>query len=356
MVRALPASIPNLDERPATSQPMRTSPARHPRGAGEGPFVVLMPVFNDWAAARKVLLELDAVLAECGIPAAALLVDDGSHVEPQGRFDGDAFRAISRIDVLRLKRNVGHQRAICIGLAHIEAHVPCEAVVVMDGDGEDAPSDVPRLVARYRLESGQKIVFAERTKRSESIVFRIGYFAYRHLHRALTGHRVRVGNFSVVPHGRLGSLVVSPDLWSHYAACVFNLRQPYCAVPTHRAKRVEGRSSMDLVGLVTHGLSAIAVFGETIGVRLLIGCLLLAAFAIAGIGAVVAIRLLTPLAIPGWATFTAGLLLVVLLQAILMAVLFSFLVLNGRHAAAFLPTRDYAFFVDGVTTLFARQT
>ena len=79
------------------------------------------------------------------------------------------LRAIGRVEVLHLRRNLGHQRAIAIGLAFVEAERPrCRAVVLMDSDGEDAPEDVPRLVARCEQEGRRKIVFAERTKRSES--------------------------------------------------------------------------------------------------------------------------------------------------------------------------------------------
>ena len=73
--------------------------------------------------------------------------------------------------MLRLRRNLGHQRAIAIGLTYIQAQMTTayEAVVVMDGDGEDAPEDVPRLLARLEAEGGRSIVFAERTRRSESL-------------------------------------------------------------------------------------------------------------------------------------------------------------------------------------------
>ena len=67
---------------------------------------------------------------------------------------------------------LGHQRAIATGLCYAHDHLPAHVVVVMDGDGEDAPQDVPRLLDQVRATDGRKIVFAERTKRSESVVFR----------------------------------------------------------------------------------------------------------------------------------------------------------------------------------------
>ena len=64
--------------------------------------------------------------------------------------------------MLQLRRNLGHQRAIAVGLAYAEEHDPCDVVVIMDGDGEDDPKDVPRLLACCRQAGGREIVFAER--------------------------------------------------------------------------------------------------------------------------------------------------------------------------------------------------
>ena len=175
----------------------------------------------------------------------------------------------------------------------------------MDADGEDDPGDVPRLIQRCREEAFEKIVFAERTRRSESLAFRVFYGLYKTLHVMLTGIRVRVGNFSVIPRARLQSLVVVSEMWNHYAAAAFKSRQPLCLVPTRRADRLSGRSRMNFVDLVAHGLGAMSVYGEIIGVRLLVLACLLIFAALAGAAATVIVRLTTNLAIPGWATSTA---------------------------------------------------
>jgi polyisoprenyl-phosphate glycosyltransferase len=264
------------------------------------------------------------------------------------------LQAIRAVEVLALRRNLGHQRAICIGLSYLDQEYDCEAVVVMDGDGEDDPADVPRLLERWEAEGRRTIVFAERTRRSEGLGFRAAYVCYKGLHRLLTGRGVRVGNFSVLPRQRLRSLVVVAELWSHYAAAVFISRLPFTMLPTRRAQRLAGRSSMNVVSLVTHGLSAISVFSEVVSVRVLLATLYLGLVSVAGIFTVAGIRLLTPWAIPGWATYTTGLLLVMLLLVVMFAFLFSFTVLFYRKSAAMLPARDYPLFIDGVHLLHAR--
>jgi len=321
--------------------------------SGRKDLLILMPIYNDWDAVGLLLPSLDRVLAGAGLIADVLLVDDGSTVRPPAHWNAQAWRALGRIEVLALRRNVGHQRAIAIALAFVEQHLSPDVLVVMDGDGEDAPEDVPRLLACLDHNHRNKVVFAERTKRSETVMFRVFYALYRWAHVLLTGIPVRVGNFSVIPCTQLRRLVVVSELWNHYAAAVFKARAPRTSVPTVRAPRLAGRSRMNFVDLVTHGLSALSVHSELIGVRLLVVTATLIAVMASGLLAVLAIRFFTDLAIPGWASTVVGLLLVLLLQAAAFAAFFAFLVLHARSQPTFIPLRDYDYFVDHSSTLVA---
>ena len=306
--------------------------------------VVLIPIYNDWAAAGRLIEDLSAQFHGARAEASVLLVDDGSTQSGAPELGAGSLP----VQVLRLKRNLGHQRAIGVGLAWLAEHWPCDAVVVMDGDGEDDPADAVRLVHHWEELGRDTIVFAERTRRSEGLVFRASYLAFRVVHRLFTGLGVRVGNFSVLPFARLRALVTVPDLWNHYAAAVFVSRLPFVALPTTRAKRLAGHSSMNFPALVMHGLSAIAVFGEIVSARVLLATLAGILVTTVALLAVVAIRLFTELAIPGWATFTAGLLLLLLVQGVMFSILFSFIMLANRKGAAVILGRDYHLFVDTV--------
>lgn len=316
---------------------------------------ILLPVFNDWIAVGKLLRQIDAVLVGRGTDPRVLVVDDGSTQERPADPMVFPCEAIRQVEILHLRRNLGHQRAIAIGLAHLEATCPsCQLVVVMDSDGEDDPGDIPRLLARASATDHLAMVFAERTKRSESLLFQVCYHLYRLGHRVLTGRSVRVGNFSVIPRRRLESLVATSELWNHYAAAAFTSRQPYVTIPTARARRLDGRSKMNFVGLVIHGLSAISVYSDTIGVRLLIATLAMIGLDLGALLITLVIRLTTNLAIPGWATTVFGVLLIILLQATLFLVVFSFMILAGRNSASFLPRRDYIHFVGSQEEVYRR--
>ena len=137
------------------------------------PIMILIPVFNDWKALGMLLTRLDDSLQKEDIEAEVLAVDDTSSTANYDDFIPKNLKVIKRVDVLELKRNLGHQRAIVVGLAYVEANVACQVVVVMDGDGEDDPADVPRLIERCRDEGYEKLIFAERAKRSESLPFKL---------------------------------------------------------------------------------------------------------------------------------------------------------------------------------------
>lgn len=307
--------------------------------------VVVSPVYDDWDAVALLLPHLDAELAAHGACARVVLVNDGSAQPVPERLVDRALTAIREVRVLSLRRNLGHQRALAIGLAFVQAKMPCEAVVVMDADGEDDPSDVTRLLADLREQGGRSIVFARRVRRSEGVTFTLLYRVYRLVHLVLTGISVQVGNFSVVPFAQLERLVVVSDLWNHYAAAVFHSRIPYSMIGTARSRRLSGTSRMNLVSLVAHGLSAIAVFADRVGVRILIASIVALSVTLGLIGLGLVRWLVTGEGISAWLVGGAAVGLVLLVQTVAAASLFVLQVLFARATSTFIPARDYPFFV-----------
>ena len=314
--------------------------------------VILVPVYNDWGAVEKLIPQIDASLSSLNSRVELVLVDDGSS-DPQPESMGTiTCGVIQRAGVLRLRRNLGSQRAIAVGLSYVCEHCDADAVLVMDGDGEDAPGDIPKLAAKYDETGGSAIVFAARLRRSESPLFRICYSLYRFCHRLLTGRSVRVGNFSLIPMPLLCRLVVVSELWNHYAASVYKARIPTAYVGTSRGPRLAGDSQMNFVSLVTHGLSAVSVFSELAGVRLLITCGALCLVSLVGLVLIFVHAVFTSGGFPWGVALAGSLLLLLFLQMGLYALLACFITLGSRTGALFIPQRDYVHFVDAHETLF----
>lgn len=318
-----------------------------------GPLIILIPVFNDWTALDLLLAELDGVLEESG-PVHIVIVDDGSTVKLSAALCGAQFSRITTVSVVHLRRNLGHQRAISVGLVYVYETYPGAVTVVMDGDGEDKPADVNRLIAGLKAEQGCKIVFAERAKRTESLVFQAFYHLYRLAHYLLTGISVRVGNFSVIPYTALSSLTVTSETWNHYAAAVYSARLPHTSIPTARGVRLSGRSHMNFISFVIHGLSAISVYSDRVGVRLLALSALMIFLVIAALLGIVLVRVYTVFAIPGWASYVTGLLVIILIQSVLMSFIFAFISLNSRSRPLFLPLRDCPYFVASISAVYPK--
>lgn len=313
---------------------------------------VVMPLRDDWLSAGELIQRLDRTIPSSLCHLEILLVDDGSTETCRPADFQQDFLSVKIIRKLRLRRNLGHQRAIAIGLAHIERTAPCDAVLIMDADGEDTPDGALQLIRKFVAEEGAHAIFAERSRRTEPIIFRFLYAVYKILHRALTGLSVRVGNFSILPAKYLSTLIVVPEMWNHYAAAVFRSNLPLTMIPIPRGFRIAGTSRMNFVSLVTHGLSAIAVFGDIVGVRMLIGSLMGSILVALAIAAVAAIRFLTDLAIPGWATYAAGTLGILFMQFLAIAITFTFFILSSRMNLGFLPVRDYSFFVEEMVDIY----
>ncbi|GAA4249228.1 glycosyltransferase [Azospirillum formosense] len=304
---------------------------------------VVTPVLDDWRCFQSLVAAIDALAHRIG-RVSVFAVDDGS-AEP---VDPDELVPVSRhleqVAVIHLACNLGHQRAIAVGLAQVAAQGGFDMVIVADSDGEDQPEEFLSLIAQHDRQPGAVIV-AQRHKRSEGYVFRRCYSTYKGLFRLLTGKVIDFGNFCLIPAGQLDRLLHMAELWNHLAATIVRSRVAIVKVPTVRGVRYAGRSRMNLVSLVTHGLSAISVFSDFLFVRLLLFCGIAAVGAGALGAAALVIRMSTDLAVPGWATTVTGIAAVILFQAITLLGVATFMMLSNRSSAPVVPARQALHYV-----------
>ena len=304
---------------------------------------IVTPVLDDWASFAELTTEISDRFTGSDVVFHIYAVDDGSAAP----FDAadvvlPTGSCVASIEVIRLATNLGHQRAIAIGLSSIADRNEIDAVVVMDSDGQDRPVDISALLSARHP---RHVVFAGRAQRAESRVFRLSYFVYKLLFLVLTGQAIDFGNYCLMPVAAVRRLVHMPELWNNLAASVMRSRLPYMSVPTVRGSRCAGRSQMNFVALMVHGLSALSVYTDKIFVRVLLTAGLVAGLAGLAIIGVAAIRLSTDLAVPGWATTAVGDLLIILLQVLVIVIAASLTVLAGRSNRPIVPIVDCPCFV-----------
>jgi polyisoprenyl-phosphate glycosyltransferase len=311
--------------------------------------VILTPVYNDWEALGCLLAEIDDQFRGKESRLRIIAVNDGSN-EPSAPIRFQESGPIVSVEVLSLACNLGHQRAIALGLAYIAENRPCEAIVVMDADGEDRPSDIAVLMREGATTPGS-IVVARRDKRSEGPLFKALYGVYRAIFRVLTGQHIKFGNFSLIPFEALDRLIYSPNLWNNLPATIMRSRHPYRLVSTYRGQRYSGESTMSLIPWIVHGLSIVAVYSDHVVARMLL------ASVVATVAAAIAFALIAfqpsvgDMAIPDGISYAAFVLIGVMMQLILAAVFLSFLLLHARSQRSFIPAKHYQDYVLGIERL-----
>jgi glycosyltransferase involved in cell wall biosynthesis len=307
---------------------------------------ILTPLYNDWEALGLLLERIHAVVPESlRREVSVVVVNDCSTLDPP------ALPTVLPLRILHLSRNVGHQKAIALGLAYLAKEGTSGRIVVMDSDGEDRPEDIPRLVEASR-QAPERIIFAHRSKRSEGPAFRIFYQVYKLVFRLLTGKVITFGNFSVIPARLARKLAHVSEIWNHFPGGIIRSRLPYASVPIERGTRLAGESKMNFVSLVLHGMSAISVHLDATAVRLLIASCLLIVLAGVGIVVVSFIRLfISEWAFPNWATTLVTAFFIVILQAFFISLFMLFTVLSYRTQRHFIPALDYPDFIERVETL-----
>jgi hypothetical protein len=306
---------------------------------------IIMPMYNDWASAAKLIRQIDTVVAGWDSKVTVMVVNDGSQESP-GPNDacGQGCRHVKSVQVIDLVCNQGHQRAIAIGLVYAHQQNRFDRVFVMDSDGEDKPAELADLLVASQTRP-DAIITADRVSRSEGPLFKFCYRCYKFLFSMLTGTHIRFGNFCVIPAHQLGRLVYHPSLWNSFSGTIKKSNIPRRGIPSHRGKRYVGPSKMNFTALVLHGLSVISVYWDVLLVRLLCGLAGLWLIIAAWLAIMLPIGLTSGVGLWGLGLWSA-------LSGILsVVVLFLLHQLNARARVAFIPAWHAAPYIGAVREL-----
>ena len=303
-------------------------------------FAVVMPIYEDEEASTRLFREL---FAEYGNRVYVVAVDDGSIQQPV-HIEALQSTGLNGV-VIQLKRNVGHQRAIAIGINYVADKLPdMPCTVVMDSDGEDTPQSIKQLVAPMQSPKID-IVVAQRKSRIETLRFKTFYLIYKLLFQFLTGRKISFGNFMALKPAALKRLAAMQELWMHVASCVLTSKLRIQTLPIDRGPRYAGKSKMNFVGLALHGFRALMVFAEDVLVRVGIICAFVAVATV--MASTVAIGLkLAGFATPGWFSVALGILLLVFLQT--GALTLMTLMLTGVVRSGAPNQIDYRAFIEDI--------
>ena len=132
---------------------------------------ILLPLYNDWKSCNLLLKKINNQLKKRNRMAAIMILDDASTQKTNLSLNN--LKNIKSIDILKMKENLGSQKIISIGLNYLR-NKKNHIITIMDSDGEDDVTQINNLIDN--AEKNKKyVIVASRTKRKESLVFRVLY-------------------------------------------------------------------------------------------------------------------------------------------------------------------------------------
>lgn len=126
---------------------------------------IVIPVYNEEESVGELYREVVEVMEDASLPFELIIVDDGS-TDLTVRNLLAASRGDERLAVIQFRRNFGQTAGLAAGLEHSRGDV----VVTMDGDLQNDPAEIPRLIAK--LNEGYDLVAGWRKNRQDALVSR----------------------------------------------------------------------------------------------------------------------------------------------------------------------------------------
>ena len=121
---------------------------------------VVIPIFNEEENIPPLYQALKTVMERMKTTYEVIFVDDGSNDD-----SGEILKRLSQGDkklkLIQFRKNFGQTAAIAAGVEHAQG----EIIVTMDGDGQNDPKDIPRLLEK--LEEGYDVASGWRKNRKD---------------------------------------------------------------------------------------------------------------------------------------------------------------------------------------------
>ena len=283
---------------------------------------VVVPCFNEEPVVRQTHQRLVAVLQDLpGLQFEIVYVDDGS-----GDSTLDILRQLqkedSRIRVIVLSRNFGHQVALTAGLEHAEG----DAVVAIDADLQDPPEVIPEMLARWR--DGADVAYGVRVARQGETRFKLwsARFFYRLINRlSEVAIPLDTGDFRLMDRRVVEAFRGMPERHRFVRGMVAWLGFRQEPVHYERQARLAGQTKYPLRKMLLFAIDGIVSFSfAPLRLATRMG---FAASGVAVLGVIYALvlRILTDTWVPGWTLIFIAILFLGGVQLVVIGILGEYL-------------------------------
>jgi dolichol-phosphate mannosyltransferase len=275
---------------------------------------VVAPVYNEEATLMEFYTRVCSALD--GIPFELVLVDDGSTDSTPAILTRLAAED-SRVHVVSLARNFGHQTALTAGLDHATG----SATVMLDADLQDPPELIPRMLDHWR--GGCDVVYAVRQEREGESQFKLTtarWFYALFSKLAQVDLEPNSGDFRLLDRRPLDSLQSMRERSRFLRGMTVWVGYRQAAVPYRRDPRYAGETKYTLAKMVKFSLDAIFSFSQRpLQLATLLG-FAISTLAFLAIPVVVILKLVGSY-LPGFGTITIAVLLLGGIQLIAIGII-----------------------------------
>jgi dolichol-phosphate mannosyltransferase len=217
-----------------------------------------IPVYNEEAIVPELLRRSLAVLDGIpGGPHEIVIVDDGSSDRTFELLERAAEKD-SRLTVIALSRNFGHQTALAAALDYVSGDV----TVMLDGDLQDPPEAIPTLLDQYR--QGYDVVYVQRVNRKESWWLRACYYGFYRLLAVLSSIELPLdaGDFGLISRRVVEEIRRMPEHHRYLRGLRTWVGFRQIGIPVERSARQAGLtkySPLRLLKLASDGIFAFSI-------------------------------------------------------------------------------------------------
>jgi glycosyltransferase involved in cell wall biosynthesis len=226
--------------------------------------ISLIPIYNDRESLKKLIENINFELQDLNSEMSVVVINDASSQQIIDTYQN--LENINSFEIINMKENRGHARCIASGLKYIFEKKEFDYVIPMDGDGEDRPEEIKNFMQLAEQSKDQSIV-GERTKRSESLFFKICYQLHKLLTLGFTGHSIKFGNFTCLSKSTVEKMLNEKATWNSFSGSLKKVEKDLLSIPSIRGSRYFGPSKMSFFNLLKHSLSIISVFRKTVLIR-----------------------------------------------------------------------------------------
>jgi dolichol-phosphate mannosyltransferase len=216
-------------------------------------FSIVIPIYNEEDNIPELYRRLTHIMDSLG-SYEIVMVDDGSK-DRSWELIKDLNKRNPRVKGLSFSRNFGHHIAITAGLDYTKG----EAVILMDGDLQDPPEEIPKLYEKFR--EGYEVVYAIRSDRKDPIFKKVTSLVFTRIFKKISQVDIslRSGIFRILSKRCVENLRNLRERSRFIVGLISWVGYFQTGVETQRHKRHGGKSKYSLFKLFKlawHGVTS----------------------------------------------------------------------------------------------------